>query len=94
MILVVPVMLPTMTAVGIDPVHFGVVLVFNLMIGLMTPPMGVGLFVVSSVGQIKLEELIRETMPFIVPLVGVLVLLILFPPLVTALPNLVLGMPR
>jgi tripartite ATP-independent transporter DctM subunit len=91
MILVVPVMIPTMAKLGIDPVHFGVVLVFNLMIGLMTPPMGIGLFVVSSVSGVRLEDLIREVMPFLAPLLVVLVLLILWPPLVTALPDFVLG---
>ena len=91
MILVVPVMTPTMAAIGIDPVHFGVVLVFNLMIGLMTPPMGIGLFVVSGVSGVRLEDIVREVVPFIAPLLVVLVLLIVFPPLVTWLPNLVLG---
>ena len=94
MILVVPVMTPTMALIGIDPVHFGVVLVFNLMIGLMTPPMGIGLFVVSSVAGVRLEDLVREVFPFLVPLLIVLLLLILFPPLVTWLPNLMLGVAR
>jgi TRAP-type C4-dicarboxylate transport system permease large subunit len=84
-------MMPTMAAVGIDPVHFGVVLVFNLMIGLMTPPMGVGLFVVSGVADVKVEALVKEVFPFLLPLLIVLVLLIVFPVLVTGLPDLVLG---
>ena len=91
MILVVPVMQPTLVAVGIDPIHFGVVLVFNLMIGLMTPPMGVGLFVVSSVSGLRVEEIAREVFPMLIPLVVVLLLLIFFAGLVTALPDLVLG---
>lgn len=91
MILIVPVLAPTLLSAGIDPVHFGVVFIFNLMIGLMTPPMGVGLFVVSGVSGIRLETLIRETIPFLAPLVVVLIMLILFPNLVTWLPNLVLG---
>lgn len=93
MILIVPVLAPTLMSAGIDPVHFGVVFIFNLMIGLMTPPMGVGLFVVSGVSGIRLETLIRATIPFLVPLVIVLALLILFPALVTWLPNLLLGAP-
>jgi len=91
MILIVPVMLPTLTAVGVDPIHFGVVLVFNLMIGLMTPPMGVGLFVVSSVSGVKMEAIAREVFPMLIPLVIVLLLLIVFPVLVTGLPDAVLG---
>ncbi len=93
MILIVPVLAPTLISAGIDPVHFGVVFIFNLMIGLMTPPMGVGLFVVSGVSGIRLETLIRATIPFLVPLVAVLILLILVPGFVTGLPNLVLGPP-
>lgn len=91
MILVVPVILPTLKTVGVDPIHFGVVLVFNLMIGLMTPPMGVGLFVVSSVSGVRMEAIAREVLPMLLPLVIVLLLLILFPPLVTAVPDAVLG---
>jgi tripartite ATP-independent transporter DctM subunit len=91
MILVVPALAPTLLAAGIDPVHFGVVFIFNLMIGLMTPPMGVGLFVVSGVSGIKFETLVRATVPFLIPLMIVLVLLILFPGLVTWLPNAMLG---
>lgn len=91
MILIVPVMLPTLTAVGVDPIHFGVVLVFNLMIGLMTPPMGVGLFVVSNVAGVRMEAIAREVFPMLIPLVIVLLLLIVFPQLVTAIPDAVLG---
>jgi tripartite ATP-independent transporter DctM subunit len=91
MILIVPVVAPTLVAAGIDPVHFGVVFIFNLMIGLMTPPMGVGLFVVAGVSGIRLEKLIRATIPLLLPLFAVLVLLILFPQLVTWLPDLLLG---
>lgn len=91
MILAVPALAPTLAASGIDPIHFGVVFIFNLMIGLMTPPMGVGLFVVSGVSGIKFETLAKATLPFLVPLMVVLILLIIFPSLVTWLPNMILG---
>lgn len=91
MILVIPALAPTLLVSGIDPVHFGVVFIFNLMIGMMTPPMGVGLFVVSSVGEIPFEKLAKSVLIFLLPLAIVLLLLIFFPPLVTALPNFVLG---
>ena len=91
MILAVPALAPTVAAVGIDPVHFGVVFIFNLMIGLMTPPMGIGLFVISGVSGIRLGVLTRAIVPFLLPLVIVLLLLIFFPPLVTFLPDLLLG---
>lgn len=91
MILAVPALAPTVAAAGIDPVHFGVVFIFNLMIGLMTPPMGIGLFVVSGVSGISFNTLARAILPFLVPLLVVLLLLIFFPPLVTALPDYLLG---
>ncbi|GGF06953.1 TRAP transporter large permease [Stappia taiwanensis] len=91
MILVVPALAPTLMAAGIDPVHFGVVFIFNLMIGLMTPPMGVGLFVVSGVSGIRLETLARASVPFLLPLAAVLLLLMFVPQLVTWLPDMVLG---
>lgn len=91
MILIVPVMMPTLLATGIDPVHFGVVLVFNLMIGLMTPPMGIGLFVVSGVSGVRMEAIVKEVLPFLIPLIVVLLMLIFFPQLVTGLPNWIFG---
>ncbi|MEY8828664.1 TRAP transporter large permease [Sedimentitalea sp. XS_ASV28] len=91
MILAVPALAPTVAAVGIDPVHFGVVFIFNLMIGLMTPPMGIGLFVISGVSGISLSVLTRAILPFLIPLIVVLLLLIFFPTLVTFLPDLLLG---
>ena len=91
MILAVPALAPTIAASGIDPVHFGVVFVFNLMIGLMTPPMGLGLFVVSGVSGIPFEKLAKAVVPFLIPLIVVLLLLIFFPALVTGLPNMIMG---
>ncbi|MBO6900458.1 MAG: TRAP transporter large permease [Rhizobiaceae bacterium] len=91
MILAVPALAPTVVAAGIDPVHFGVVFIFNMMIGLMTPPMGIGLFVVSGVSGISFNTLARAIVPFLAPLLVVLLLLIFFPPLVTALPDYLLG---
>ncbi len=87
MILLVPVFTTITAQLGIDPVHFGVVMVFNLMIGLLTPPMGVGLFVVSRVSGMPLETVVRGILPFLVPLVLVLLLITLVPELVLALPH-------
>jgi tripartite ATP-independent transporter DctM subunit len=91
LILLIPVFLPLVTSVGIDPVHFGVIMVFNLMIGVATPPVGMSLFVVSEVAGVKLERLMRAILPFIVPLIMVLFLITYIPSLVTFLPNLVMG---
>lgn len=91
LLLIVPVLVPVAQSFGIDPIHFGIVVILNLMIGILTPPMGVALFVISSVGKIRFTELAIGIVPFLVPLLLVLLLLILFPPLVTFLPNLLMN---
>jgi TRAP-type C4-dicarboxylate transport system permease large subunit len=87
----VPVFLPVIKQVGIDPVHFGVVMVLNLMIGTLTPPIGIVLFVVARVARLPFEAVTRATAPFLVPLVAVLLLITVFPELVLFLPRIVLG---
>lgn len=91
LLLIVPVLVPVSMSFGIDPVHFGVVIIMNLMIGILTPPMGVALFVISSVGKIPFRDLATGILPFLMPLVAVLILLILFPGLVTFLPDLLMS---
>jgi tripartite ATP-independent transporter DctM subunit len=86
-----PILMQVTSQLGIDPVHFGVIMVLNLMIGLLTPPFGVVLFVMVQIGGVSFEKVVRATAPFIVPLLVVLGLITLFPPLVTWLPNLVMG---
>jgi C4-dicarboxylate transporter, DctM subunit len=68
LILVTPVMMPLLIAFNIDPVHFGVVLTLNLMIGLLTPPVGMNMFIVCAIGKITVKEYVREVWPFIVAL--------------------------
>ena len=65
--------------VGIDPVHLGIIFVLNLMIGLLTPPVGMVLYVLANVSKTPFEECVRATFPFLVPLVGVLLLLVFVP---------------
>jgi len=86
-----PILMQVVTQVGVDPVHFGVIMVLNLMIGLLTPPFGVILFVMVQVGGLSFEKVVRCTAPFLIPLLVVLGLITVFPPLVTWLPNLVMG---
>ncbi|WP_293859643.1 TRAP transporter large permease [uncultured Alsobacter sp.] len=83
----VPVLLPAAKALGLDMVHFGVVVIVNLMIGLITPPYGLLLFVLAALGRVPLMEIVREIWIFIVPLMTVLLLLIVFPDFVLALPR-------
>jgi len=91
MILLVPILVPVLKVVGIDPVHFGVLMTLNLMIGCATPPVGVSLFVVSHISDIRVEKLMRAILPFLVPPIVVLFLITYVPVLVTWIPNLVMG---
>ncbi|WP_281831751.1 TRAP transporter large permease subunit [Vibrio nigripulchritudo] len=88
MTILVPVMLPTVTQLGVDPVHFGVIMVLTLMISLLTPPVGVVLYVLSSISKLSFERCVVATMPFLVPLVIVLLIVTFMPGLVMWLPNL------
>lgn len=86
--ILMPIMLPILQTYSIDPVHFGVIMVLNLMIGLLTPPFGMVLFVISKVGNINLFQLVKEVLPFILILLVVLLIVTFFPDLVLWLPNL------
>jgi C4-dicarboxylate transporter, DctM subunit len=88
LLIIVPVLLPTAQALGIDPVHFGVVAVVNIMIGLVTPPYGLLLFMMMKIADIPLKDLVREVMPFLWVMIGALALITLLPDLVLLLPRL------
>jgi TRAP-type C4-dicarboxylate transport system permease large subunit len=90
-LILTPMLMPVIIKVGIEPLHFGLVMVLNLMIGLLTPPFGVILFVMAGISGLRFERIVRATAPFLIPLLTVLVLITVFPPLVTWLPNLVMG---
>ena len=87
-LVIIPLFVPTCRELGIDLVHFGVVAVVNCMIGLITPPYGILLFVVNAVTRIPLTEIIREIWPFLIALLAALTSLVLFPGLVLWLPRL------
>ncbi|MDT0331231.1 TRAP transporter large permease [Nocardiopsis lambiniae] len=88
LVITVPVLLPIAVQFGVDPVHFGVIVILNLMIGLLTPPIGGVLFVLGSATRTPMHEVFRGTAPFLIPIVAVLVLLTLAPDLVLFLPGL------
>src|SRR5699024_3386192 len=88
LVLLVPVLLPVATSVGIDPIFFDVFVIINLMIGILTPPIGIALFVVSQVGNIPVGTMYIGILSFLVPLILVLLLLIFFPQLSTFLVSL------
>ena len=83
-----PVLLPVAVSLGIDPVHFGIIMILNLMIGLLTPPVGMVLYVLSKVANVPFERCVTATAPFLVPLVTVLMLLTFIPELSMWLPTM------
>jgi len=87
LLVIVPVFIPTAQALGIDMVHFGVVVVFNIMIGLVTPPYGLLLFIVSNLAETPLRLVIRDTMPFVLAMIVALAI-------ITFVPETVLWLPR
>jgi C4-dicarboxylate transporter, DctM subunit len=87
-LVILPVLLPTAQALGIDPVHFGVMAVTNIMLGLVTPPYGLLLFMMTKVADVPLRDLVREVMPFLYVMIGALAAITLFPDLVLFLPRL------
>jgi tripartite ATP-independent transporter DctM subunit len=87
LVISVPILLPIATEFGVDPLHFGIIVILNLMIGLLTPPVGAVLFVLSSVTGISVHEVFQGTAPFLIPLLIVLAI-------VTFAPDLVLFLPR
>ena len=91
LILLTPILVPPVMLLGIDPVHFGLVMVLTLMIGLITPPVGVVLYIISSVAKVPFEEVTRATAPFLIPLLIVLFLVAFIPGLVMFLPTWLMG---
>jgi tripartite ATP-independent transporter DctM subunit len=79
LVLLTPVVVPPLVAVGVDPVHLGVVVVFTLMIGLLTPPLGLSLFLVSDMARVPVEKVLRELLPFYIPLGATLLILAFVP---------------
>lgn len=87
-LVLVPILMPITADFGIDPVHLGVIMILNLMIGSLTPPVGAVLFVVGSITRRPMGQLFRGILPFLIPLGVVLLLLTLFPAIVTIVPTL------
>jgi tripartite ATP-independent transporter DctM subunit len=91
MIILVPIIAPLGPALGIDPLHLGLVVVLTLSIGLITPPIGYVLFIVAEIGEVKVESIVRELWPFFVTAMLVAMLVVLIPPLTTWAPGAILG---
>ena len=88
LLVIVPVLLPTAQALGIDLVHFGVMAVVNIMLGLITPPYGLLLFIMVKIADVPLRDIVRDVMPFLCVMIGALALITFVPGLVLLLPRL------
>jgi tripartite ATP-independent transporter DctM subunit len=90
LILLTPILVPPVMQMGIDPIHFGLIMVLTLMIGLITPPVGVVLYITSNIAKISFEDCTKATAPFLIPLIIVLFVMAYVPDLVMYLPNLLI----
>lgn len=90
-VITVPIFMPIMTTLGVDPIQFGVIMIMCSMIGLLTPPVGMVLFAISSVTQVPISPLVRELWPYLLGIVAILILVICIPQVSTWLPELVMG---
>jgi C4-dicarboxylate transporter DctM subunit len=89
MLILAPILFPLFANMGIDPVHFGVVMVLNLMIGMITPPIGLNLFMLSTISGAGVIAIFKRAIPYIVVLIAVLMLITYIPWLTLFIPNLV-----
>jgi len=88
LIILTPVLLPLMNEIGVDPLHFGVIIVLNLVIGLTTPPVGVCLFIACAIGEIKLEQITKAILPFLLASIIVLLIVTYWESLIMVIPKL------
>jgi len=91
MLILIPILMPVIKAVGIDPVHFGLVMVVNIGIGALTPPFGMLVFVTCAITGERVMNVFREVLPFILALMAVLLMISYWPSLVLLVPNALMG---
>lgn len=87
-LLVVPIIAPPLVAAGIDPIHLGLVVIVNLMVGLVTPPLGLSLFLISNISKLSVNEVLKAVLPFLVPLIITLLIVTFIPAISLFIPNL------
>jgi tripartite ATP-independent transporter DctM subunit len=90
-LVIAPIIAKPLVAAGVDPVHLGMVVVFNLMIGLLTPPMGLALFLVADIAKVTMKDVLKEMLPYYLPLGATLLLITYIPALTTWIPRLAVG---
>jgi TRAP-type C4-dicarboxylate transport system permease large subunit len=87
-LLVIPIIAGPLHLAGVDPVHLGIVAIFNLMLGLLTPPMGLALFLITDIARISMRSVLRELLPLYLPLVATLAIITLLPEIPLWLPKM------
>ena len=90
-LVIAPIIAKPLVMAGVDPVHLGMVVVFNLMIGLLTPPMGLALFLVADIARVTMKDVLKEMAPYYVPLLATLMLITYVPGITTWIPRWALG---
>ena len=90
-LVIAPIIAKPLVMAGVDPVHLGMVVVFNLMIGLLTPPMGLALFLVADIARVTMKDVLKEMAPYYVPLLATLTLITYVPGITTWIPRWALG---
>ena len=91
MLLLTPILLPVARTIGLDPVFFGLVMCTICCLGILTPPVGVAMYIVCGILKVSMPEWIKESVPFLITIIIVIALLVLFPDLATFLPDLIYG---
>lgn len=87
-LILTPILAPHVMSLGVNPIHFGVIMVLSLMVGLITPPVGMVLYILQKVSKVPFERIVKAILPFFIPIVLAIVILILFPQITLALPNM------
>jgi tripartite ATP-independent transporter DctM subunit len=90
LIILTPIFLPIVSSLGVDLIHFGVIMGVGLVIGIATPPVGIGLYVVAEIAHLQFEDVVRAAVPFLIPLILVLLIITYFPKLVLFLPGILM----
>ena len=87
-LILTPILVPHVTSLGVDPVHFGVFMVLCLMLGLITPPVGMVLYILQKVGDVPFERIVKGIVPFYIPIITTMIILLLFPKITLLIPNM------
>jgi len=90
LIILTPILLPLITKFGIDPIHFGVIISYGLIIGIATPPVGIGLYLISDIAELKFEDTVAAVVVYLIPLIASLFIITYFPQLSLWLPNMLM----